>query len=121
MEALEFIAILTVFAVVLVWYIHNVQTDSEGERGLLAIAADPETAKPGAPQSSYRMKTRLAMRAHERRDAEGVKTAAQATPAYRVLDDGDRMRRKFRRQDESRYRAKDKTARYKPRNGPTAA
>ncbi len=121
LEALEFIAILATFAVVLAWYIKNAAAGDDGARGLLALSQDPETAKPDAPRASYRIKTRLAMRAHERRDAQDGRTPPELAPAFRALGEADRMRRKFRLQDEARYRAKDKAARYTPRSGPGAS
>ncbi len=121
MEALEFIAILTTFAVVLAWYIKNAAADDNGARGLLALFQDPETARPDAVRASYRIKNRLAIRAHERRDAQEGDAPATPAPAFRTLCETDHMRRKFRLQDEARYRAKDKAARYTPRGGPTAS
>ncbi len=121
MEALEFVAILATFAVVLVWYLKNTAAGSDGERGLLALSQELEAAKPDAARASYRIKSRLAVRTHERRDAlDGERLEAPA-PAYRALGEADHMRRKFRFQDDARYRAKDKAARYSPRNGPTAS
>jgi len=120
LEALEFIAIVATFAVVLFWYIQNEQAQGDGARGLLAISEDPETARPDGPRASYRMKKRLAVRAHERRDAESAKTLSEAAPAFRSLGENERMRRKFRRQDEARYRAKDRAANFKPGDTPSA-
>ncbi len=129
MEALEFIAILATFAVALFWYIQNTEAGSDGARGLLAISSDPDAAggaaardpdSPDATRASYRIKKRLAMRAHERRDAASAKTQSEAAPAFRLLRENERMRRKFRRQDEARYRVKDKAAKHHPRGGPAA-
>jgi hypothetical protein len=121
LEALEFIAILATFGVVLAWYLKNAGAGDDGARGSLALLQDPETAKPGGPRTSYRIKNRLAMRAHERRDAQDGAAPPELAPAFRALGERDRMRRKFRLQDEARYRAKNKAARYTPRNGPTAS
>lgn len=121
MEALEFIAILTTFAIVLVWYIQNAAVDGDGACGLLALLQDPETSRPGAARASYRVKSRLAIRAHERRDAQEGDASVTQTPAFRTLGEDDPMRRKFRLQDEARYRAKDKAARYTSRGGSTAS
>ena len=109
LESLEFIALIASFAIVLFWYLQNEQGSSQGLRGLLAMVDDPDATKPEARRPSYRMKTRLARRAHELRDIDGVKDAAQnAKPAFRKAARAGRMRRKFRRQDEARYRVKDR-------------
>jgi hypothetical protein len=121
LEALVFIAILATFGVVLAWYLKNAAAGDDGARGFLALSPDPETADPDATRTSYRLKSRLAMRAHERREAQDGQAPPELAPAFRALGERDRMRRKFRLQDEARYRAKDKAARYTPRNGPTAS
>jgi hypothetical protein len=119
LESLEFIVIIAIFAVILLWYLHNARTQSDGLRGLLAMRDDPETTKPASSKSasnspSYRVKSRIAPNAHEPRpnnvrDQEnGVSTPKNTPSAYHALDEAARMRRKFRRQDEARYRVKDK-------------
>ena len=120
-ESLEFLTMIAVLAAVSLWYILNAETGSEGFRGLFAIADDPETAKPKGRRKSYRMKQRLARRAHERRDIEDAKAVSSAKAAFRSKDHGDRMRRRFRRQDEARYRVKDRAASYRPKEDHPAA
>jgi len=120
LESIEFIVIIAAFAIILFWYLQNAEADSAGARGWLALTGDPDAAAAKTARKSYRIKTRIARRAHEMCDVTGVKTAAcDVKPAYRTIGEGERMRRAFRRQDEARYRAKDKAARYKPRSGPT--
>jgi len=121
LEALVFIAILATFAVVLAWYLKNAAAGDDGARAVLALSPDPETAEPDAVRTSYRLKPRLAMRAHERREAQEGAALSAPAPAFRALGEARRMRRRFRLQDEARYRAKDKAARYTPRKGPTAS
>ena len=109
MDSLEFILIVAVIAVVLRWYLMNAEAKSDGLLGFLALKDDPETAEaPG--RKSYRIKARArrgAAALDDSRDAEAPKT-------YRTLEEGERMRRRFRRQDEARYRVKDLAAGYKP-------
>lgn len=121
MEALVFIAILATFTVVLAWYLKNEAAGSDGARGLLALQQDPEVAGQDAPRASYRIKNRLAIRARERREAQHSDEQAILAPAFHPLGETDRLRRKFRLQDEARYRTKDRTARYHPRGGPAAS
>ncbi|MEX6632682.1 hypothetical protein [Hyphococcus lacteus] len=103
MDSLEFLLIVSVFGVVVVWYLANVKADSPGQIGWLALAEDPETKNAG-PRRAYRMKdrpTRTAAAFHDSRaNNDQHKT-------YRVLDDAQ-MRMRFRRQDEARYKVKDK-------------
>ena len=107
MESLEFLCILTVGLVVAGWYYRNEKNGAEGELGLLAIK--PDVVKtPEQRKSRYRLKNRRAARARDKRDLDGAKSAESGTPAYRQLDDAARARRRFRRQDEARYRVKDK-------------
>ena len=116
MESLEFILILSVFGAVLFWYLQNEGKNANGELGLLALVRDPETKMQR--KRAYRPKQRLARRTHEMRDTEATKAAENATPAFREIGEDERMRQKFRRQDEARYRAKDKANRYKQRPNP---
>ena len=121
MESIEFIAILATFSAVLFWYIQNVQTASEGDKGLFAITQDPETTKPAGTRPRYTIKPRLAHSKRDLRDAGGIQNLAAATPAFNTFATKEGLRRKFQRQDEARYRVKDKAAAYKPRSGPNAA
>lgn len=109
MDSLEFILIVAVFAVVLRWYLQNAEAKSDGLLGFLALRDDPAAAR-AARRKSYRMKARArggAATLADSRDAEAPKT-------YRTLEEGERMRRRFRRQDEARYRVKDKAAGFDP-------
>ncbi len=121
MDSIEFIAILATFAAVLIWYLQNVQAAGHGEKGLLAIIEDPEHIKPAGQRRRYKIKPRLAHAKRDIRDARGIKNQISAIPAFNLLPVNEGMRRKFQRQDEARYRVKDKAASYKPRTGPTAA
>ena len=109
MDSLEFLLIVAVFAAILWWYLANVRAGSDGLVGLLALKDDPQPAKT-AKKKSYRIKDRPTRRASMR------DSRMEAPPkTYRPLDDeAARMRRRFRRQDEARYRVKDKAAAFKP-------
>ena len=107
MDSLEFILIVAVFAVVLRWYLKNADAKSEGLLGLLALKDDPAAAK-ATRRKSYRIKARIRGSASglaDSRDADAPKT-------YRTQEEGERMRRRYRRQDEARYRVKDLAAGY---------
>ncbi len=110
MDALEFILILAVFAVVLHWYLANARAGSAGLLGLLALKEDPESAAKSR-RKAYRIKARARTKPSGLRDS---RTEDAAPKTYRTLDEGERRRRRYRRQDEARYRVKDKAARYKP-------
>ena len=109
MDAVEFILIIAVFAVVLVWYLRNAEAGSEALLGLLALSDDPAAAK-GEKRRSYRIKPRVARKKAELHDS---RVEPDAAPSYRVRGDEERLR--FRRQDEARYKVKDKAAGFKPR------
>lgn len=102
MDALEFILILAVFAVVLHWYLKNERAKSDGVSGLLALKADPETAQR-AGRKSYRIKTRTRDVKTRLRDSR-VEDAAKT---YRTDEESDSRRRRYRRRDGARYRVKD--------------
>jgi hypothetical protein len=108
MDQLEFIAILATPAFLIFWYWQNLRADAAGVFGLLALKDDPEAAKPGGKMGAYRVRTRLAPGAGQRRGPSGPGPRPKKT--YKLVDDHERMRRRFRRQDEARYRAKDKAA-----------
>lgn len=111
MEALEFIAIIVVAFVIVGWYVFNEAKGADGERGLLALTPDDdaqEKARKGGPR--YRIKPRLARRAHDARSLDGLARAGAPAPAFRKTDDDASARRRFRRQDETRYRVKDRMA-----------
>ena len=107
MESLEFLSILIVGLVVAGWYYLNEKKGAGGELGLLAIKPDV-VAPPEQRKSRYRLKDRRAVRARDRRSLDAAKSAESAKPAYRQLDDAASARRRFRLQDEARYRVKDK-------------
>lgn len=107
MDSLEFILIVAVFAVVLRWYLKNAEAKSEGLLGLLALKDDPEIAK-AARRKSYRVKARARGGVAALADSR----AEEPPKTYRTLEEGERMRRRFRRQDEARYRVKDLAAGY---------
>ena len=113
MDTLEFLLIVAVFAFVLFWYVQNEEAKSEGLIGLLAMLDDPEIAKHG-PRKSYRIKDRTARKPAGMRDSREKETS---DVTYRQADEDARMLRRFRRQDEARYRVKDKAARFTPNPG----
>jgi len=114
MDSLVFIGIIATGAVVIAWYIRNEQAKSDGLLGLLALQDDPDSAKPNAWRRSYRIKTRIARCAHDAAGGfDARKAALGAERKFRTLDEGEHMRRRYRRQDEARYRVKDKAAKYK--------
>jgi cbb3-type cytochrome oxidase subunit 3 len=110
MDSLEFLLIVAVFAGVLWWYLANERAGAGGLAGLLALKDDPEPAK-AEKKKSYRIKDRPARGAARLRDSR----TDTAPKTYRSLDDESaRMRQRFRRQDEARYRVKDKATGFKP-------
>lgn len=109
METLEFIAVILTFAIVLSWYLHNLWSQSDGRRGLLALSADPVAKNPDAPTKAYRMKSRISRSLNAKPSHDETLSAKHVnTPAPIEKPDAARMRRKFRRQDEARYRVKDR-------------
>lgn len=102
MESLEFIAVVGVFGAILVWYLQNMSKGGDGAHGLLAMRNEPNEEASKGPQRAYRSKSRIARRAQDRKAAFSHENA--------VNDEAhtERMRRKFRRQDEARYRVKDR-------------
>lgn len=120
MDVIEFLLIVAVFAGVLYWYLQNAEAGSEGLKGLLALAPDPDEAG-SAKKQSYRFKQRASRGGPVMRD---IRAEQRHMGAYRAKDGdepdrAERMRRKFRRQDESRYRVKDKAANYKKKKDPS--
>lgn len=113
MDVIEFLLIIAVFAMVLHWYLQNEGAKSDGLIGLLALHDDPDIAKRGK-RKSYRIKDRTARKPAGMHDS---RIEANAAPTYTEQDEDARMRRRFRRQDELRYRIKDKAAPYTPKPG----
>ncbi len=106
-ESLEFLGVLIVGLVIAGWYFLNEEKGADGDIGLLALK--PNVAEPTKKsRGRYRIKPRRAMRARDARSIDDARMAEAAEPAYRVFDDDARARRRFRRQDEARYRVKDK-------------
>ncbi|MEO1241397.1 MAG: hypothetical protein AAFX54_05765 [Pseudomonadota bacterium] len=109
METLEFIAVILTFAIVLIWYLHNHLAQSDGARGLLALRPDPAAGPDAKPAKAYRMKSRAAQSPTAKiLDERTQKEAPANTASSSEKPDAARMRRKFRRQDEARYRVKDR-------------
>lgn len=107
MENIEFLGVLIVGITVAGWYFLNEEKGADGALGLLALK--PDTAAPReARRSRYRIKPRRALRSRDARSVDDAKAAQTAAPAYRMRDDAARARQRFRRQDEARYRVKDK-------------
>jgi len=113
MESLEFLLVLAALGAVLSWYLRNEAAGADGLLGMLALKDDPDASMAGR-RRSYRIKPRIAQRAHQRRMEALSGTGAETSKgAFRTSCDDDRMRRRYRRQDEARYRVKDKASRYK--------
>lgn len=104
---------MIVAAGVIGWYLQNEETGADGERGILALRPDAKIPQPKA-RSRYSIKPRKALRARDRATVESVKAAREPASSYRAIDEAERMRRKFRRQDDARYRVKDRKADYTP-------
>ncbi len=106
LETLEFIAVIAVFAVILVWYLQNIHAETQGTRGLLALCDDPKTQEASPHRKTYRIKARVARHRHEPQTASDISQTLSTVESASVS--AAHMRRKFRRQDEARYRVKDK-------------
>lgn len=115
-EALEFLSILIVLAMTASWYVFNLQKGAQGQRGLLAVRGSPSCPK-GELKRSYSVKSRIARSVRERQAATGITDEATA-PAFRENGADALMRRKFRRQDEARYRVKDKASMIRNKDKP---
>lgn len=111
METIEFILTMAAFGAVLFWYVVNVEAGADGARGLLALVAEPETGRHGR-RKSYREKPRAARKAAMARD---ILSTDHASPTY-VEKQAAAMRRRFRNQDEARYRVKDKASTYRTKD-----
>jgi len=116
MDSIEFLLIVASFAVVIIWYLRNAEARSDGLLGLLALKDDPDLVKHGR-RPSYRLKDRTARKPAGLRDS---REAQKSVATYTQKDDDEAMRRRFRRQDEARYRVKDKAAKFKPAKDRTA-
>ncbi|MFC2951170.1 hypothetical protein ACFOOP_04475 [Marinicaulis aureus] len=116
MDSIEFFLIVASFAVVIIWYLRNAEARSDGLLGLLALKDDPDLVKHGR-RPSYRLKDRTARKPAGLRDS---REAQKSVATYTQKDDDEAMRRRFRRQDEARYRVKDKAAKFKPAKDRTA-
>ena len=94
---------------------------------LVALSRDGfaqlRSARPGAHlvkhgrRPSYRLKDRTARKPAGLRDS---REAQKSVATYTQKDDDEAMHRRFRRQDEARYRVKDKAAKFKPAKDRTA-
>jgi len=115
LETFEFIAIIAVLAVILFWYLQNLSAGAQGTRGLLALREDPTSSGSASPLQSYRATSR-APRRHQGVELPQTMTSASENPPppESALAKATRMRRKFRHQDEVRYRVKDKKRDIKP-------
>lgn len=102
MGSIEFLAIIAVLAGIFAWYIHNIRSGSDGHAGLLALRQDARAPKPNPPGSRYRA---ISHTKNQIPDPGGE---------IERSDNHERQsHRKFRQREESRYRVKDKTARYR--------
>lgn len=113
MDTLEFLLIIASFGVILYWYLQNANADIEGARGLLAFTLNDEEAGQVAGKS-YKVKERTLPQRHTGSARSTAHTnLAEKPTSYRVIENNAQMRRRFRRQDEVRYRIKDKASNYK--------
>jgi hypothetical protein len=115
MESLEFLGIITIALVVCGWYFLNEEKGGDGELGLLALKPDQRKAEPKKVRGRYRVKARAAQRARDQASVDAVKANEEAKPAYRPVDETARARRRFRRQDETRYKVRDRMGGVTPR------
>ena len=99
------------FAFVLAWYVQNEQAGADRSKGLLALKPEPELNETDAPKQSYRQKVRVTPR---QRGGRANVIAPPKTRGESRLEEPSHskdVRRKFRRQDDVRYRVKDKKPR----------
>ena len=106
MDTLIFLATLITFAVILFWYVRNEQMQADGSHGLLALVPDPVVE--GIKKRAYRTKRRAMPNVRARTVDDVLKHGHMQTAVPEKPEMTTRMRRKFRRQDEVRYRVKDK-------------
>lgn len=110
MEHIEFISILVAASIVIFWYVQNEASGGVGGSGFLALRGAYRDDKDNAAKS-YRTINRSARR--RRTNLSSNDANRPSGKSYRILSENDRLQHKFRRQDEVRYRVKDKAAPYK--------
>ncbi|MBI1364475.1 MAG: hypothetical protein GC153_00775 [Alphaproteobacteria bacterium] len=91
-DALIFIGVLGCLALVVTWYVSNLEAGAEGRKGLLAVGEAP--AASDAP--AYRIKARPLRRGRR------PEKPAEAAPAYRARRTG---RRAFAAKEAPGYRS----------------
>ena len=92
MDSLIFIAVIFCLALVVFWYVQNVEAGARGEKGLLAVGEE----KPALEAPGYRLKKRRAGPRH------GLEKKNDAPAAYRQAGNSQSA---FRAK-EGAYRAK---------------
>lgn len=128
MEIIEFLAIMLVAAAIVAWYVVNENQNADGTAGFLRLRVS------GQKSTSVKAGDRLRYHARDRHRAS-YREAGERKTAYRksgdsVLDNSsqgqtpgedqageahdetERLVKKYRRQDDVRYRIKDKAARF---------
>ena len=105
-DTLIFLATLITFGAIVFWYVRNEQLHADGSYGLLGLEPDP--AVEAAKKSAYRTKRRAVLNVRVRNVDDVLKHARMQNDDPARPEMTPRMRRKFRRQDEVRYRVKDK-------------
>ncbi|NNE41647.1 MAG: hypothetical protein HKN14_12115 [Marinicaulis sp.] len=110
MEHIEFISILVAASIVIFWYIQNEASGGLGGAGILALRSASRDENAESPKS-YRPIDRTALRG--RTTLSPSEAVRPREKSYRILSENDRLQHKFRRQDEVRYRVKDKAAPHK--------
>lgn len=105
-DTLIFLATLITFGVIVYWYVRNEQMQADGSHGLLGLVPDP--AVEAAKKRAYRTKRRAVPNVRARTVDDVLNNARMQPDAPAKPEMSQRTRRKFRRQDEVRYRVKDK-------------
>lgn len=105
-DTLIFLATLITFGVIVYWYVRNEQMQADGSHGLLGLIPDP--AVEAAKKRAYRTKRRAVPNVRARNVDDVLNNTRMQTVAPEKPEMSPRLRRKFRRQDEARYRVKDK-------------
>ncbi len=105
-DTLIFLATLITFGVIVYWYVRNEQMQADGSHGLLGLIPDP--AVEAAKKRAYRTKRRAVPNVRARNVDDVLNNTRMQTVAPEKPEMSPRLRRKFPRQDEARYRVKDK-------------
>lgn len=114
-DVIELISVIAVAGAIVYWYVQSEQSGDNGESGffgLIAAVKAVATAQAGPRKQRYRMKSDS--RAYSAKGDKGtIAESATQHAAYKASGKSDAMQRKFEKQDATRYRIKDRAARYK--------